>query len=135
MSEQIPPAALSGHVQSPYAFVAMVPQNVTESLLVHELRRKGGDVKYDTKFVSAEQQDEGVIVTVDHKGELRKLTASFVVGCDGAHSQVRAAVTLPLEGGITMPLLCWLTSKQIMRFPRTNCSYAPVNSGRSPFFP
>jgi 2-polyprenyl-6-methoxyphenol hydroxylase-like FAD-dependent oxidoreductase len=84
---------------TPYAFVAMVPQNVTESLLAHELRRKGGDVQYDTRFVSADQQDEGVIVTVDHKGELRKLTASFVVGCDGAHSQVRRAVNLPLEGG------------------------------------
>ena len=28
---------------SPYSFVAMVPQDVTESLLVEELRRKGGE--------------------------------------------------------------------------------------------
>src|SRR5580698_6936438 len=77
---------------TPYSFVAMVPQNVTESLLVDQLRSKGGDVQYDTKFVSAEQQEGAVSVTADHKGELGKLTASFVVGCDGAHSQVRRAV-------------------------------------------
>jgi 2-polyprenyl-6-methoxyphenol hydroxylase-like FAD-dependent oxidoreductase len=85
--------------ETPYAFVAMVPQNVTEMLLVEELQRKGGSVEYETKFVSAEQRDDGVSVTVDRKGELGKLTASFVVGCDGAHSQVRRGLNLPLEGG------------------------------------
>lgn len=34
--------------ESPYAFIAMVPQNVTEELLVQELRRKGGNVEYGT---------------------------------------------------------------------------------------
>src|SRR5689334_13308099 len=32
--------------ESPYSFIAMVPQNVTESLLVEELERKGGRVEY-----------------------------------------------------------------------------------------
>ena len=38
--------------ESPYSFVAMVPQDVTEKLLVEELRRKGGAVEYETAFVS-----------------------------------------------------------------------------------
>jgi 2-polyprenyl-6-methoxyphenol hydroxylase-like FAD-dependent oxidoreductase len=54
--------------QSPYSFVAMVPQDVTEKLLLQELRRKGGDVEYETTFLSAEQQDDGVSVTVDRNG-------------------------------------------------------------------
>src|SRR5262249_28651132 len=31
--------------QTPYSFVAMVPQDVTEKLLVEELHRKGGNVE------------------------------------------------------------------------------------------
>jgi 2-polyprenyl-6-methoxyphenol hydroxylase-like FAD-dependent oxidoreductase len=84
--------------ESPYAFIAMVPQDVTEKLLVEELRRKGGGVEYDTTFVSADQQDDGVRVTVDHKGEPITLRTSFVVGCDGAHSAVRHLLHIPFEG-------------------------------------
>src|SRR4029453_6711338 len=42
--------------ESPYPFIAMVPQNVTESLLVQELRRKGAGVEHETTFVAAETQ-------------------------------------------------------------------------------
>src|SRR5215475_9825134 len=41
--------------ESPFRFIAMVPQNVTEGLLGGELRRKGGVIEYETTFVSAEQ--------------------------------------------------------------------------------
>src|SRR3984957_17138008 len=71
--------------ESPYPFVAMVPQDVTESLLVEELAAKGGAVEYETTFVSATERDDHVKVTLDRKGESIELSASFVVGCDGAH--------------------------------------------------
>ena len=83
---------------SPYSFVAMVPQDVTERLLVEELRRKGGTVEYQTKFISANQVDDGVDVTLEHGGSSSKLRATFVVGCDGAHSTVRHQLNLPFEG-------------------------------------
>ena len=84
--------------ESPYAFIAMVPQDVTERLLVEQLRGKGGAVEYETTFVSAAQQDDCVSVTAERKGEPIKLRASFVVGCDGAHSAVRHLLNLPFEG-------------------------------------
>jgi 2-polyprenyl-6-methoxyphenol hydroxylase-like FAD-dependent oxidoreductase len=84
--------------ESPYQFIAMVPQDVTERLLAEELSRKGGAVEYETTFVSAAEQDEGVSVSLDHKGEPITLTASFVVGCDGAHSAVRHLLNVPFEG-------------------------------------
>jgi 2-polyprenyl-6-methoxyphenol hydroxylase-like FAD-dependent oxidoreductase len=84
--------------ESPYPFVAMVPQNVTERLLVEELRRKGGKAEYDTTFVSAEEQDDCVVATLDRMGETTKVRAAFVVGCDGAHSAVRHLLNLPFEG-------------------------------------
>jgi 2-polyprenyl-6-methoxyphenol hydroxylase-like FAD-dependent oxidoreductase len=83
---------------SPYPFIAMVPQDVTEKLLADELRRKGGAVDYDTTFLSADQQDDHVLVRVESKGEPAQIRASYVVGCDGAHSAVRHLLKLPFEG-------------------------------------
>lgn len=84
--------------ETPYPFVAMVPQDVTEKLLVAELRRKRGAVEYDTTFVSAVQHDGHVRAILDQKGKQIELTASFVVGCDGAHSAVRHLLNLSFEG-------------------------------------
>jgi 2-polyprenyl-6-methoxyphenol hydroxylase-like FAD-dependent oxidoreductase len=83
---------------SPYSFVAMVPQDVTESLLVAELQRKGRHVQYETKFISAQQYEDGVDVAIERKGESGTIRASIVVGCDGAHSAVRHLLNLPFEG-------------------------------------
>jgi 2-polyprenyl-6-methoxyphenol hydroxylase-like FAD-dependent oxidoreductase len=85
--------------ESPYPFVAVVPQDVTEKLLVEALQRKGGQIEYETTFVTADQQDDGVIATVELKGEPSKIAASIVVGCDGAHSAVRHLLNIPFEGG------------------------------------
>src|SRR5207249_1990264 len=84
--------------ETPYPFVAMVPQDVTERLLVEQLRGAGGEVEYETTFVSAVEQDDRVSVTLERKGEPIKLTASFLIGCDGAHSAVRRLLNLPFEG-------------------------------------
>jgi 2-polyprenyl-6-methoxyphenol hydroxylase-like FAD-dependent oxidoreductase len=84
--------------ESPYPFVAMVPQDVTERLLVEELRRKSGAVEYETAFLSATQYKDHVTVTLDERGERVELTTAFVVGCDGAHSTVRHLLKLPFEG-------------------------------------
>jgi 2-polyprenyl-6-methoxyphenol hydroxylase-like FAD-dependent oxidoreductase len=83
---------------SPYPFVAMVPQDVTEALLVKALQQRGGGVEYETSFLSAVQGDHGVDVTLQHHGERSAVRAAFVVGCDGAHSAVRHVLDLPFEG-------------------------------------
>ncbi len=85
--------------ESPYDFIAMVPQNVTEQLLAEELARRGGAIEYETSFVSGVEQDGGVRVTLERKGQHAEVTARFVVGCDGAHSAVRHLLNLPFEGG------------------------------------
>jgi 2-polyprenyl-6-methoxyphenol hydroxylase-like FAD-dependent oxidoreductase len=85
--------------ESPYPFIGMVPQNVTERLLLEELRRRGGDVEYQATFVSAYQQSDSVVVRADQHRERITLRASFVVGCDGAHSAVRHSVNMPFAGG------------------------------------
>ena len=84
--------------ESPYQFVSMVPQDVTERLLVEQLKNKGGSVEYETAFVSAAEEHGRVAVHLDHKGEPITVRAAYVVGCDGAHSAVRHLLKLPFEG-------------------------------------
>jgi len=84
--------------ESPYQFVSMVPQDVTEKLLAEQIKSKGGAVEYETTFVSAVQEDGGVAVHLDHKGQPITVRAAYVVGCDGAHSTVRHLLKLPFEG-------------------------------------
>ncbi|MEP6715687.1 MAG: FAD-dependent monooxygenase [Terriglobia bacterium] len=85
--------------ESPYPFIAMVPQDTTERLLFEELQKKGGGVQYETTFAGAVQDAEGVDVTLEHQGGSFHRRAAFVVGCDGAHSAVRKAMGLTMEGG------------------------------------
>jgi len=84
---------------TPYPFVAMVPQDVTEQLLVQQLKRRGGAVEYETRFISGEEAENCVNIKIRQRGDLKELKASFVVGCDGAHSAVRHLLELPFEGG------------------------------------
>ena len=84
--------------ESPYPFIAMVPQNVTEQLLLAQLQARGGAVEYETSFVTAVERDDHVAATLSHNGERQQLTAAFVVGCDGAHSAVRHLLNLPFDG-------------------------------------
>lgn len=121
--------------ESPYSYIAMVPQDVTEKLLLAELRRKGGDVEYETKFVSAEQQNDGVSVTVDHKGEPVTLRASFVVGCDGAHSAVRHQLKLPFEGAEYKGSFLLADIETNATFPADEMQLCPSELGPAAIFP
>src|SRR5215472_10398053 len=62
--------------ESPYPFVAMVPQDLTKKLLVETLRSKGGTVEYETCFVSAVQLSDFVTATLDRQGRALELTAN-----------------------------------------------------------
>jgi 2-polyprenyl-6-methoxyphenol hydroxylase-like FAD-dependent oxidoreductase len=120
---------------SPYSFVAMVPQNVTEELLVEALRQKGGDIEYETRFVSAQQHDNYVDAALDHKGEPVQLKASFVVGCDGAHSAVRRTLNLPLEGGEYAPSFILADIEADTAFPADELQLCPSEFGPVAIFP
>jgi 2-polyprenyl-6-methoxyphenol hydroxylase-like FAD-dependent oxidoreductase len=119
---------------TPYPFVAMVPQDVTEALLVQALRSRGGEVEYETSFVSASQDGDGVDVVLDHRGERVMVRAAFVVGCDGAHSVVRHQLGLPFEGApydATFTLADIDTDEALAA---TSCSCARTRTARSRSF-
>jgi 2-polyprenyl-6-methoxyphenol hydroxylase-like FAD-dependent oxidoreductase len=118
-----------------YSFIAMVPQNVTEQLLLQELRRKGGVVEYETAFVSADQHDDGVSVTVEQKGKPIQIRASFVAGCDGARSKVRESMNLRLEGGEYRAAFMLADIETNGLLPADQMTFCPSEVGPVAIFP
>jgi len=121
--------------ESPYQFIAMVPQDVTEKLLVEALRRKGGAVDYETSFVSAVQHSDYVSVTLDQKGERLDLTSAFVVGCDGPHSAVRHHLNLPFEGAEYNDLFLLADVETNNALPGDELQLCPSEFGPVAIFP
>lgn len=121
--------------QTPYSFVAMVPQDRTEQLLLDQLRRKAGDVHYDTTFLSAEQQADSVRATLDHHGEPESFTASFVVGCDGAHSAVRHTLNIPFSGAAYEGSFLLADVQTNDRLPADHMHLCPNELGPIAIFP
>jgi len=121
--------------QTPYAFVAMVPQDVTERLLASELRRRGGAVEYETRFASAEEDGESIRATLDRKGEPIEIRASFVVGCDGAHSTVRHQLNIPFEGAAYKDSFVLADVETNDAFPASELELCPSEFGPVAIFP
>lgn len=121
--------------ESPYPFVAMVPQDVTERLLVEQLRRKGGVVEYQTTFVTAAQQPDCVHVTLEQEGKHSELKAAFVVGCDGAHSTVRHLLNLPFDGEVYDASFMLADTETNEALPADEMQLCPSEFGPLAIFP
>jgi 2-polyprenyl-6-methoxyphenol hydroxylase-like FAD-dependent oxidoreductase len=121
--------------ESPYPFIAMVPQDVTEEILVRALRRKGGDVEYETTFRSAEARVDCVDVTADRRGNPFRLRASVVVGCDGAHSAVRHLLNIPFEGAMYEDTFLLADVETNQALPAEELQLCPSELGPLAIFP
>ncbi|MBV8727843.1 MAG: FAD-dependent monooxygenase, partial [Candidatus Eremiobacteraeota bacterium] len=85
---------------TPRPGVAILPQDQTEKILCEELLKTGlSEVRFQHEVVSATQDDAGIRLTIQSgDGARYDLEAAYLVGCDGAHSAVRASLGITLEG-------------------------------------
>jgi 2-polyprenyl-6-methoxyphenol hydroxylase-like FAD-dependent oxidoreductase len=72
-------------------------------ILRHLLRVPGVEVLWRHRVVGLRQDDNGVTVTTETPDGERQLHARWLIGADGAHSGVRRALSLKLEG-VTWPV-------------------------------
>jgi 2-polyprenyl-6-methoxyphenol hydroxylase-like FAD-dependent oxidoreductase len=77
----------------------VLPQSVTESLLIEALGEHGGAVERGTSFVEFTQESDGVVSRIWRPdGEEETVGSRYLVGCEGPHSVIRKQAGLSFEG-------------------------------------
>lgn len=82
---------------SPYPYILAFAQDDHERYLVAQLATRGIAVQWNTELTALVQDEHGASATVQTTAGETVIEASYVCGCDGAHSTVRQAL------GITFP--------------------------------
>lgn len=86
-------------LESEYPYVLSIPQAETESVLLERLCARGGSVQWGQTLIGTQQTADAVIVNyADQEGNYQELHCRWLVGCDGAHSQVRHLSNIGWEG-------------------------------------
>jgi 2,4-dichlorophenol 6-monooxygenase len=77
-----------------------MPQDLMEPVLLHNAQSRGAKVRFDTEYLSLQQDDDGVTVRVRDRlrGDEYDIRARYVIGADGGRSQIAEDIGLPLQG-------------------------------------
>ena len=85
---------------TPYPFLQIFPQDEHERLLIQRLGALGVAVERRTELARFTEQENGVLARLrGPDGEEQDCEASYIVGCDGARSAVRATIGASFPGG------------------------------------
>jgi 2-polyprenyl-6-methoxyphenol hydroxylase-like FAD-dependent oxidoreductase len=89
-----------GEGLSPYPYALIYPQDEHERLLIERLATLGIQVERRCELLSFEERGGCVIARLKRpNGALETCEASYLAGCDGAHSTVRNALGVGFGGG------------------------------------
>lgn len=87
------------HLDSPYPFIAVMPQVNVDRALEGYAREHGARICRGVEVVTLTQGDGGVTVTAcDPEGREIRWRAAYVIGADGAHSGVRRLIGTAFPG-------------------------------------
>lgn len=82
----------------PFDRPLILPQDVTERLLVERLEELGGTVERPTELVGLDGPPDEPVARLGGSGGAETVEPAWLVAADGAHSTVRHELGLPFEG-------------------------------------
>ncbi len=78
-----------------------VPQYVLEEVMrAHAVTLPSVEIRFNSSFLSAEQDDDGVLTTIEsvQTKEQVQIRSSYLIGADGARSAIRVAIGATMSG-------------------------------------
>jgi 2-polyprenyl-6-methoxyphenol hydroxylase-like FAD-dependent oxidoreductase len=88
-----------GAIDTEFPYILFISQAETEGVLDGHLTAAGQKVERGVEVVGLSAGAEGVVCTLRHlDGHEEMVRATYVAGCDGAHSFVRKAAGIPFVG-------------------------------------
>jgi 2,4-dichlorophenol 6-monooxygenase len=94
------PARLADYTLASPSTHCDLPQTLMEPILIGHAAERGSRVRFDTEYLSHEQDDEGVTTTVRDRrtGSVYTIRSKYLIGADGGRSQIAQDIGLPSEG-------------------------------------
>jgi putative polyketide hydroxylase len=85
---------------SPEPLLLYCPQSRLDPVMRTEVLRRGGDIRYGCELVSFTQDTDGVSALLRDRatGETTTIRTGYLIAADGAHSAVRAALSVSTWG-------------------------------------
>src|SRR5690242_10494464 len=104
---------------TPYSFLHIFPQDHHERLLIERLQALGVSVERRTEVVSFTEEGGEVMARLrGPQGREERCEASYIAGCDGAHSTVRDGIGIGFPGG---------TYRQVFYVADVEAAGPPIN--------
>ncbi|MFK4082944.1 FAD-dependent oxidoreductase [Kribbella sp. NPDC020789] len=96
------PRRLADYTEASPTLPCDLPQTLFEPILVSTAAARGAKVRFDTEYLSLEQDDDGVTATVRDRlsGETYQIRAKYLIGADGGRSKVAQDIDLPMAGAM-----------------------------------
>jgi 2-polyprenyl-6-methoxyphenol hydroxylase-like FAD-dependent oxidoreductase len=86
-------------LDTPFPYLLLISQQVTEEHLVHHLTEKGGSIHRGHRLIGFTPDFPGVTAMIAAPdGTVRAVQARYLIGCDGVHSGVRTAAGISFPG-------------------------------------
>jgi 2,4-dichlorophenol 6-monooxygenase len=94
------PARLADHALASPTSICDMPQHLMEPVLAANATARGTSLRYQTEYLSLEQDADGVTATVRDRlrGDTYRIRAKYLIGADGGRSQVAEDIGLPMVG-------------------------------------
>jgi 2,4-dichlorophenol 6-monooxygenase len=96
------PQRLADYTEASPTLPCDLPQTLFEPILVSTAASRGARVRFDTEYLSLEQDADGVTAKVRDRlsGSEYEIRAKYLIGADGGRSKVAQDIGLPMAGSM-----------------------------------